>query len=341
MWLITTISLIIFTQYMCLYAASENIFTVEENYARNRSSSCIFGVQSVSILMFNSDTPQGQSVDINESCDFVDPSKPVAFLTHGFLAHSNWTNYYKLASQLLKKEYTVFSLDWSNASCYNDPIVLRLLEYPSAMSNTVEVGNYLASYIKSVIDVCDVPLKSITLVGHSLGAHINGFAAKNIKKSISGKIPLLIGTDPAAPPFMFQSCPNRFCIEDADRVIAFHTSPLGIPYSIAHLDLWFNNGMLQPGCELFGFNVECSHNIAVEYLAHMLLNNCNFIGVPTKHLISTPLRFVPKCPVPDKISCISINDKIFDSNNSIKGNYCVHVKSQSPYCTGSSSSCLQ
>ncbi|XP_011697490.1 PREDICTED: phospholipase A1-like [Wasmannia auropunctata] len=101
---------------------------------------------------------------------------------------------------------------------------------------------------ESVIDTCHVPLKNITLMGHSLGAHISGFAAKHFQKSGYGKIPLLIGADPAVPLFELQNCENRFCKKDAERVIALHTSAFGLQISLGHLNLWFNNGLVQPAC---------------------------------------------------------------------------------------------
>ncbi|KAG5322562.1 PA1 Phospholipase, partial [Pseudoatta argentina] len=94
----------------------------------------------------------------------------------------------------------------------------------------------------------DVPLKNITFMGHSLGAHVSGFAAKDLQKSGYGKIPLLITTDPAYPLFMFSNCEGRLCKKDAERVVVLHTSAAGIQKSIGHLDLWFNNGLSQPAC---------------------------------------------------------------------------------------------
>lgn len=111
------------------------------------------------------------------------------------------------------------------------------------------VKDFSFSYIKSVMNVCNVPLKKITLIGHSLGAHISSFAAKNLQKSNYGKIPLLIGTDPAGPSFLLRDCEDRFCKTDAERVVALHSSLLGIQKSVAHLNLWFNNGISQPACE--------------------------------------------------------------------------------------------
>ncbi|KYN40362.1 Venom phospholipase A1, partial [Trachymyrmex septentrionalis] len=212
------------------------------------STSCILGVKHVSITLYTSDIPNGKIVQVNESCNFLNSSTSVFFMTHGFIANYSNYNLSVVASQLLKKHYAVFSLDWSDAACYNDPAVLNLLEYPFAVHNTHQVGDYLASYIESICDTCSVPLKNIALIGHSLGAHISSFAAKKLQTSSYGTIPLLIGSDPAAPLFMLNGCENRFCKMDAERVIALHTSDLGLQKSLGHLDLWFNGGLSQPAC---------------------------------------------------------------------------------------------
>lgn len=95
---------------------------------------------------------------------------------------------------------------------------------------------------------CGIRIKNITLIGHSLGAHVSSFAAKNITQSGYGNIPLLIGIDPAGPKFEGKNCSERFCKTDADRVICIHASDLGFHYSIGDLDLWMNNGVCQPPC---------------------------------------------------------------------------------------------
>ncbi|XP_011063630.1 PREDICTED: phospholipase A1-like [Acromyrmex echinatior] len=156
-------------------------------------------------------------------------------LYYAFATDLSW---YAVIVVEICKQYAVFSLDWSDAACYNDPAVLNLLEYPFAVRNTREVGNYLAS----------VPFKNIALIGHSLGAHISSFAAKNLQTSGYGKVPLLIGSDPAGPLFMLKGPEDRFSDTDAERVIALHTSALGLQKSLGHLDLWFNNGLSQPAC---------------------------------------------------------------------------------------------
>ncbi|XP_011062042.1 PREDICTED: phospholipase A1-like [Acromyrmex echinatior] len=310
----------------------------DDNFMFNLAISCIFGVKSVSTVLYTSNIPNGKIVQVNESCNLINPSKPVFFMTHGFLANSLNYNFPNFASLLSKKDYTVFSLDWSNAACYNRiTATMNLLEYPLAVRNTPEVGTYLASYVKSLIDMCDVPLKNITFMGHSLGAHVSGFAAKDLQKSGYGKIPLLITTDPAYPLFMFSNCEGRLCKKDAERVVVLHTSAAGIQKSIGHLDLWFNNGLSQPACGgwFFGIiNLNCSHNIAIAYLCNTLFHGCKYTGVGISISPRTIpfLNILPGCSS-DETDCITVDHRIFDRNYAIEGDYCVSVISEFPYCT--------
>ncbi|KYQ60038.1 putative phospholipase A1 magnifin, partial [Trachymyrmex zeteki] len=276
---------------------------------------------------FYSNIPNGKFVQVNESCNFLNSSTPVFFMTHGFIANYSNYNLSVVTSQLLKKHCAVFSLDWSDAACYNDPAAINLLEYPFAVHNTHEVGNYLASYIKSICDTCSVPLKNIVLIGHSLGAHISSFAAKNLQTSGYGKVTLLIGSDPAGPLFMLNNCEHRFCDTDAERVIALHTSALGLQKSLGHLDLWFNNGLSQPACGDWFFgtvNLNCSHNIAIAYLCNTLFHDCKYTGVS--------ISILPGCSS-DETDCIVVDHRIFDRNYATEGDYCVSVTLEYPYCT--------
>lgn len=305
-------------------------------------NSCIFGVKSVSIVLYTSNIPNGKVIGMNESCNLLDSSKPVFFMTHGFLANSHNYNFSDLANEMLKRDYTVFSIDWSNGSCYNDPAILNLLEYPFAVYNVREVGDYLANFIKSAIDVCHVPLSNITLMGHSLGSHISGFAAKQLQNLNYGKVPLLIGTDPASPLFELRTCTNRLCKSDAERVIVLHSSALGLQVSLGHLDLWFNNGFRQPACGgsiIGGLNVNCSHNIAIVYLI-TLLDNYEYVGVPVASR-KIPLPNVIFGCSSDTTNCIVVDNKIIDRSSSTVGDYCVFVTSEYPYCTRKDVSCFK
>lgn len=86
-------------------------------------------------------------------------------------------------------------------------------------------------------------------IGHSLGAHITGFAAKKIQNAKYGTVPKLLAADPAEPLFLTNKCDNRLCVKDAKHVIVLHTSALGIPKAIGETDLYFHHGFTQPGCK--------------------------------------------------------------------------------------------
>lgn len=106
-------------------------------------------------------------------------------------------------------------------------------------------------YVEYLVKNCNIPLENITFMGHSLGAHISGFAAKKIQKSIGQDVSRLIAFDPAAPLFSLNNCENRLCQTDAIEVITLHTSDLGLSSSTKNLSdttYQFNNARVQPGC---------------------------------------------------------------------------------------------
>ncbi|KAM0726806.1 Phospholipase A1 [Formica fusca] len=309
---------------------------VSEDIGEFFNSSCIFGPKSVSMILFNSNNPEGKDIGEKESCKYIDRSRPIVFLVHGFISSGNNTNNYDLALQLVEKDYTVFSLDWSDAACTNGIPIIKLLEYPAAVKNTREIGELMAKYVVTLITDCKIPLGNITFVGHSLGAHVCGFAAKDIYKSGCGKMPLIIGADPAAPLFAWNKCENRLCKTDAIHVITLHTSILGIS-DIGEANLEFNGGKEQPNC---GLDVSCSHSRSMVYLAD-IFDNCVYPGDKINSSFLGTFRR-PSYPGPNTTNCVVINDDIFNIKPSDKlrdGNYYVFVQEDSPYCTRKSFSC--
>lgn len=77
--------------------------------------------------------------------------------------------------------------------------------------------------------------ENIHLVGHSLGAHVVGFIAKEVKKMGLGKVSRMTGLDPAFPFFELQGPEGRIDKSDAEFVQIVHT----------------NSGFLWEGCLSF------------------------------------------------------------------------------------------
>lgn len=107
----------------------------------------------------------------------------------------------------------------------------------------------LAAVIDSLVEN-GMNLRNLTVVGHSLGAHIVGRAAKQLKSD--GKIPVIVGLDPASVLFDFEDTNKRLADTDADYVQVIHTDGghYSIEYPIGHADFYPNGGRQQPGCPL-------------------------------------------------------------------------------------------
>lgn len=77
---------------------------------------------------------------------------------------------------------------------------------------------------KFVLDA-KIPPEKIHMVGHSLGAHIAGFAAKQIYQEAGERVSRISGLDPAGPYFQehILDKDERLDREDADVVNVIHT----------------------------------------------------------------------------------------------------------------------
>lgn len=119
-------------------------------------------------------------------------------------------------------------------------------------------------------------MDNILIIGHSLGAHLSGFAGKRIQEVAKKKIPRIVASDPAGPVFSDRPCDERLCKEDASRVVIFHTSYLGIEQPMGHIDYYVGNLDTQPECD---YNIVCSHHRPMVYLTETLNDEtCVFPG---------------------------------------------------------------
>ncbi|XP_065091318.1 phospholipase A1-like [Ochlerotatus camptorhynchus] len=197
----------------------------------------------------------------------LDVSKPIMFLTHGWTDNVNKTWVKDTVGDYIEHiGGNVCAVDWSR---------LALVEYNLAAKNTPKVGKYLAKFVKFLLKQ-GLTMDQVTLVGHSMGAHISGIAGY----SLDGTVPMILGLDPAGPAFtkpFLVSANKRLDKSDAMFVQAIHTDKniIGSSTNLGHQDFYTNNGASpQPGCEFPLVNNDttksylqfiCSHFKAVEY----------------------------------------------------------------------------
>lgn len=91
------------------------------------------------------------------------------------------------------------------------------------------------------------------MIGHSLGAHVAGFAGKEVIRSTGKKIYWITGLDPAGPLFEIplQNKMNRLSDLDAVYVEVVHSDGgiLGFIRPLGHSDFFPNGGkFIQPNC---------------------------------------------------------------------------------------------
>lgn len=189
-----------------------------------------------SLKKFPSDS-NAKSHFVHENRLNFNSSRPTRIFVHGFYSDSGLMESYAKA-YLNAGDFNFIAVDWLAGA--------KTLNYPKARHRVREVGEALAVFIDHLVGI-GMNLEHLILVGHSLGAHVCGFAGKSVK---SGKIPIIVGLDPALPLFSLKNKGHRLAYTDARYVQIIHTSGgfLGIKHAIGHADFYPNYGCKQPGC---------------------------------------------------------------------------------------------
>lgn len=124
-----------------------------------------------------------------------------------------------------------------------------------------QVGIALAGLIDYLVNFHNLQLVDLMVVGHSLGAHISGVAGNKLKY---GRIPVIVGLDPAYPLFKKKNTDSRLSVHDAEYVQAIHTNGghLGLSYPVGHADFYPNWGRDQPGCSGLKTGIIANFNLS-------------------------------------------------------------------------------
>jgi pancreatic triacylglycerol lipase len=107
---------------------------------------------------------------------------------------------------LSRGEFNIIAVDWAAGA--------KTINYFWARKRVKDTGRTVANFIKFLVAHGGLSLDSLTLVGHSLGAHVAGFAGK----FTHGEINTIFGLDPAGPLFSLKSKSERLSECDAKYV---------------------------------------------------------------------------------------------------------------------------
>lgn len=215
-----------------------------------------------------------------------DPSKPIKFITHGFIDTGNTEWLKRVARALITQgDYNVIRVNWGAGS---------LPMYYSAAANTRVVGLEIAYLVNFFIDHYGVDPANVHLIGHSLGSHTSGYAGEKIPGL--GRI---TGLDPAGPYYTATPEFIRLDASDAVYVDNIHTDAdtilllgYGTEQEMGNVDFYPNSGHDQPGCDPVNIGIEiiddigeggrdlaaCSHDRSVELFEDSLSEPCPYLA---------------------------------------------------------------
>ncbi|XP_017484001.1 PREDICTED: lipase member I-like [Rhagoletis zephyria] len=230
-------------------------------------------ISNISIEQF-SDTvvrhPQAHDDEWGELLAEFKPELDTKMLVHGWKASTQ-----SRSIQLIRDAYNrrgnmnVFAINWRDQA--------ESIYYLKPARYSIHVGRAVSRLIDLLVEKHYADPQRIHLIGHSLGAHIMGYAGSFARYRV-GRI---TGLDPARP--AFENCigpENHLDATDAEFVDIIHSCAgiLGFQKPIGSVDFYPNGGRApQPGCsELAKIFTGCSHGRASEYFAESVHSDKGF-----------------------------------------------------------------
>lgn len=137
-------------------------------------------------------------------------------------------------------------------------------KYPEVVERTVPlVARDIVHELHQLKQTVGILLENVELVGHCLGAHVLGKAARHMKHLGYGIIRQIVGLDPAGPNFRELSHYDGLMKGDAKLVYVIHTDDfLGIFRDIGDIDIYPYKFDEFRRCERSAMVSKCLHSLA-------------------------------------------------------------------------------
>ncbi|KAL4237011.1 hypothetical protein ACF0H5_005395 [Mactra antiquata] len=274
------------------------------------------------------------TVDITRS--HYDGTKATKFIIHGYRDNGRESWVIRMKDALLQVEdVNVIIVDWRRGADKKD--------YNQAASNTRVVGALIANLITSLKVSASALYRDMHIIGHSLGAHIAGYAGHRVP----GVVGRITGLDPAGLAFGGKSRKVRLDSSDAKFVDVIHTDgqPIitlgfGSTTLMGDVDFFPNGGKNQPGCKSAGKHlfklitgefkkfrkgIGCDHARARDLFIESITTSCSYQSVPCKNTEDFEMG---RCACNGK--CIRMGYHANIGNPS--GTYYLTTAAQSPFC---------
>ncbi|XP_071953357.1 pancreatic triacylglycerol lipase-like [Antedon mediterranea] len=253
---------------------------------------------------------------------YFHPYLKTVVLIHGWFGIvGGWTDMARDA--LLQHEsVNIIAVDWS--------IGAGNIIYQRSCQNARVAGKKTALFLKFLHDITGASYSNMHIIGHSLGAHVAGYAGE-----AQPGIGRITGSDAAGPGFAAFGPECRLDTTDADFVDAIHTDGellgLGMHRAYAHMDFYPNGGKDQPGCRkpIFLDN-GCSHARSVYFLLESILGDaCRFKAYPCPNFEEFTAGNCTDC---GPSGCPEMGYYSDTYNNRARGTFYLRTNEDSPYC---------
>ncbi|XP_043267432.1 pancreatic triacylglycerol lipase-like [Venturia canescens] len=197
--------------------------------------------------------------------------KPTKILIHGWIDSAN--TYWLVdmrKNYLAASDCNVIVVDWNAGSSK---------AYLAAAHLTRQVGEQLGDFLQYLKAEGNLSYANVHMLGHSLGAHVAGYAGA----SVPSKIGRITGLDPARPAFevpILKGRKDRLDSSDASFVDVIHScaGTAGFVRPIGHADFYPNGGSFrQPGCSAVSSQY-CSHGRSHQFMAESIVGTKDFIA---------------------------------------------------------------
>jgi hypothetical protein len=275
-------------------------------------------------ILFTKANRTGELISTNPSVINVtknfNRTLPTKVIVHGYSSDSKSSTVMNIVNAYLDNhDVNVIALDWSAGS--------ENLDYCIPRRRVSSVGVNLGQFLDNLLRHNSPMWKKLSIVGHSLGAHVAGFAGRTTRQ---GKVGTIVGLDPAGPSFHYNYVGGRLNINDADYVECIHTNwrCYGMKEAIGNVDFYVNGGYQQLGCDYyFGINI-CDHTRSAELFAESLGPN-KFYGRMCENPIVKDVSkdFLSTC----KHEVVVMGGEPGNGGVHLNGTYFVPTGTHSPY----------
>ncbi|XP_071052469.1 pancreatic triacylglycerol lipase-like isoform X1 [Onthophagus taurus] len=267
-----------------------------------------FGDENVKFIYYSRSgaaSVQLQTIDINTAD--IDAGKNVKIICHGAFTDSNADWYNPMINAYLDKGYQVIAIDWGKYA-------KNILQF---VSKSDHVGNLVGEMIVNIHKTKGVDLSNVHLIGHSMGAHVSGYAARFVFSQTSSRVGRITSLDGASKTVILGK--TALSPSDADFVDSIHTS---FTDKYGSVSFFVNGAVDQPGCG--SLEIDCGHNRAPTYYVESINSN-GFVAAKCENWSTFTSG-----------SCDG-NEKVIMgayTPSSSSGDYYLRTNSQSPFALG-------